>query len=375
LYAFFGMAHILIYLDLTGIALAAAWAWPRRRPHLPPGLLPVTVLFVSFLPAMAFVSGDAYSLGKVLRMLTLTPFVTVSAVLVFREQSRRAALVWAFAGSGTVVGVLTLLAPNPLLLARGIYALRGNNTIGTARIVGFGVVALLCLTVLTQRRLVRLAALATAAGLMVPLLATGSRGPLIALVAAGLVFAASLPRERWRSAFSALGGAVAVAGVMYVLRPTAVPDRLGVLVSGQPDTSFAARLDLWSAAASAITDHPLGLGWGNFAHVSPLGTFVTMSGSEGSYLYPHNIILEVGCEGGWIALLGLGIFAIAVLRAARIRSTDHYTGALTALAVFALVNALVSADINGNLLLLALAGAILATARPRGVGRTGPTVS
>ena len=93
---------------------------------------------------------------------------------------------------------------------------------------------------------------------------------------------------------------------------------------------------------------PFGIGWGGAAvDLLPVG------------LYPHNIVLEVFVEAGWLTgVLFLGIFALGVVRAWRGAAGWAELGVLALLAYWT-VNALVSGDVNDNRAFFAMLGAAL----------------
>jgi O-antigen ligase len=271
-------------------------------------------------------------------------------------------LLWSFAGLGVLVAAMAMLHPDPVSESLDAIALRGSTTIITARIIGYGVAALLCLAAMVRRA--RIVGVIAAAGITVPLLLTGSRGPLVALVAAGTTLAIFQARghRRVSTAATICGTTVAMVTIAYSLVPEGIASRFDVLLGGPLDVNSTARVGLSDVAMGVIATRPLGLGWGDFSDVVPSGLLGTIPG-EAFRIYPHNLPLEVGSEGGWIALAGLAFFAVAVVRALRSQRTDPSAGAIASLLVFAVINSLFSSDLNGNLPVLMLAGVVLAAGR------------
>jgi O-antigen ligase len=183
--------------------------------------------------------------------------------------------------------------------------------------------------------------------LAISLFASGSRGPLVGLVAALLVLVAGLLADPQARRRLVLLGAGAVAAALLI--PQLVPGQdveraLGVFLGGAAEgLSSSGRIELWSLAWSAFLDHPLlGLGTGGFAVIAPV------------YLYPHNLVLEVAAELGVVGLAALALFLAAGLRivttawrrAVGLDRTDIVL--VAALLASALVNAMVSGDIQNN---------------------------
>jgi O-antigen ligase len=83
--------------------------------------------------------------------------------------------------------------------------------------------------------------------------------------------------------------------------------------------------------------HPIGLGWGGYANYAPA-----------NLEYPHDIVLEVFAEAGWLAAASLVLWIGYVWARARRRANDFEGMASLAVLTFMLMNALVSGDINDN---------------------------
>jgi hypothetical protein len=84
----------------------------------------------------------------------------------------------------------------------------------------------------------------------------------------------------------------------------------------------------------------------------------------GNRQYPHNVLLEVGAEGGVLALFGLTtVIALAVRKQAHAASAPVEM-AMLALVFFFLLNAMVSGDINDNRGLWVALGAALISPLP-----------
>ncbi|OZV81001.1 hypothetical protein CA850_12675 [Micromonospora echinospora] len=352
------LGHVLLYVDLAAVAVLIVVTWAARGFRAPAGALPFLVLFLSFLPGFALTSIGGYQSGKTLQMLTTTPAFVVAALLVVDRPARRMALLWASAGIGVLVALLAMARPDPAYQALDTVVLAGTVSITTARLIGYGVVGLLCLGVLVRR--LRLVALLGAVALAVPLLMTGSRGPLVALALASLVLAVTVRgARRWRL-LPPLAGLVGVTALTAAtVLPEALTSRFAVLWGGPLDASAEIRVMLSRLAAEVFLERPLGLGWGGFGSVVPGGSLFVLPGLEDA-IYPHNLPLEVAVEGGLVALAGLVLLLVTAGRTLWRFRTDPSVVAAAALLTFAFVNSLFSADLNGNYLVWVFAAAVLA---------------
>jgi O-antigen ligase len=241
-------------------------------------------------------------------------------------------------------------------------SLEGTNTIATGRLAGTAMVLLLTLAMTKTRG--RLLLIAAGASLAVPMIQTGSRGPVLAAAIAVMLVALVKP-GRGRLSRLALSVAVLAAG-WYVLTNISGfgAERIKESITGQI-TSTGRRDVIWSSALQWSVDHPLGVGFGNFTQVAPTALDTDGSGR----FYAHNVLLESFVEGGW--MLGLVVLAWIVWVIVKLRplARDRYVGAILAAVVFSLVNALTSGDINDNRPLwicLAVASAVVLARRSEG---------
>ncbi len=187
-------------------------------------------------------------------------------------------------------------------------------------------------------------------------IATGSRGPLLVLLALGglglLDYVARPHRTDWRLA-TVLGGA-ALATLFVTIGPGLLPvqsvERFAIFagfvegaVSATPvtlpaDTSSEARLGLFGVALTMFEERPI-LGWG-------VSAFATMSpavlGTPAGDTYPHNAVLQVAAESGLVGLfLVIGLVSLALTR----RLPRGPAGIVRLLFLFFFLNAMVSGDI------------------------------
>jgi O-antigen ligase len=190
----------------------------------------------------------------------------------------------------------------------------------------------------------------------VVLFATGARGPLLALLATlglvGLLFYVKRIGSLVR--FATCG---AVLALFLAVGASVAPDwsagRIEAFLHADWTTSESSRAEAFVRSLDLVRTSPLGIGWGVFAQR------VYIPGDEpGTYMeFPHNLMLEVFLEGGWLA----GVFFLGLLLAALYQAYRLANGcrrvearALFALLVFNTANAMVSGEINNERLLFAL---------------------
>lgn len=301
-------------------------------------LIPIFLWVLFFLNA-AWSPSTAYATEKQMLLFSLTLLLAISPFLVLRYSAQRVAFLLTLTFTGLVWGIVTLASPET---ANGVQTVAEINTIGAARISGTGALILLVVGLTASRKLVRISALAVGSFLLLAIIATGSRGPLLAVATgiAAVVFVS--PALRGKRTFGAVLLVLTACVAFWWSNSRDLSDRAFAWIAGERDSSTATREYLWQEALDGISRTPLGSGWGSFAQ-RPY-----MLDSLG---YPHNIVLEIFYEAGWfIGALFLIFVVCSLVRLAKTASNPVGAGIL-ALAICSLVNALVSGDINNNRLL------------------------
>lgn len=280
---------------------------------------------------------STYAQTKSIRLFALTFAASFAAAVIIRGRTQMIhSMLLCTAYFGLAIAGLQVLAPASASEFYGRDALEGSNTIAIARLTGVGVVALMAL--MQARKLSLLWGLIGCSALTVPIVGSGSRGPLIAvLVSVAVMFAlAKTERKVIRFALIATVGAV-VSSALWDRTNELARQRYLMLFSDDRGRSVTIREHLLDRGTAIALDHPLGLGWGNLA--PQMGPYAR---------YPHNILVEVAAEGGWVALLALvACWVIAW------RNSIHQRKGLGGIAVFGMltfwtINALVSGDVNDN---------------------------
>ena len=328
------------------VAVAAAWAVMRRLEV--PGVVPVIALCVSFAPGFVTAPAGEYGEGKVVE-LAATLLAVVAGLYLLRGEARHRAWLWSLA----LLSILTTVLAHYFPLNSWRLALAGTNYIGSGRLIALGFcVAGMALVLRRGRRWVMLAA---TLGLGYATFLTGSRGPLLAALCAIVLVAMFRRGVRPSRLVLTVGGLALLAGALWVLAPsdTYAVDR--ILSFDLGEMSSQSRLAMFALAFRLGLTNPGGIGWGNFgAH------------PDANAAYPHNILLEVFAEAGWFAGVALLVFMVAALRRLWRHSDQPTAAMLLGVAVYFVLNALVSSDINDNrAMFTALAVAWTLGERPR----------
>lgn len=333
----------LTLVAAAGTALGIGFAFVARGGWFPRQALPVALLWACFMGGLFLASSNPYASEKGLRLFTLTLIAAIAPSYLVRSRIRQQSWVWLHGVVGVAVVLLSYLSPAQASLER--FALEGSTTIAAGRATGAALVVAMLLIVTRAAPL----ALTLPLSLVMagPLVASGSRGPVLAaVVAVFTVVAVSPTKGRTRLSRTLLTAGAFAAGSALLFQGGAGSARLESVFVEDPlaGDSFAARLALWRESLSASVRWPEGVGWGDLVDVLETSAL----GASGSTQYAHNVVLETLVEGGWLAAGATIVFIVAGLRRLRLTADDGFGAALFGLAVFFVVNAMVSGDINDN---------------------------
>ncbi|MDN4507487.1 O-antigen ligase family protein [Dietzia maris] len=217
----------------------------------------------------------------------------------------------------------------------------GANPIDTARVLAFGILCALIKAFFGARRWwAMIGWFATSLVLLLFLAQTASRGPWIGLMASIVVLAVVSNGARVVVVVASVGfffiRAAANTGNMTLFFNVPVLARALALEGDGADLT-SGRAEAAGTAVRALSQFPLGVGWGNFGEVPGSGLG-----------YVHNIVLEIGVEAGWIGLAGFIILVTYLFRCLVNFSTDDSSWLFFALFTFWLTVAFFSSDFGGN---------------------------
>lgn len=356
-------------IRLGALALAVGWlagavredgTW--RRPT--PIDLPVIAFFL--LAALSTATSPyVYQSLQAFHTLAAGALVLAVSAEVARERRSAGLVAWVIVVAGAAQALLALLQwTSGVDRPAGTYF--NPNHLATALAMALA----LLLACAPGRGVGRVAALAGVALLAAGLVASRSRGGILAALAgAGLV---GWYRWRWRAVAAGAGALLLVA-----LAPNPLTERIRDAHGADP--LAYTRLAIWRSALERAGDHPLGVGLNMFAKTSQRYAF-PVEGELARYgrraESAHNdyleLLAEVGVPGLAAALAALGAFACRVRRRLRDARAGGgagdplvlgAAGAVTAVAAQALVDSP-----------LAVPGLVVQAAALAGValGTTGP---
>lgn len=252
-------------------------------------------------------------------------------------------------GTGAVIFLYKLLSGTALTVFSGRLSLAAAEyPIDMGRASADGLLLAVFTVINTNRRQLRLAAIAIAPVLIVALISAGSRGPVVAFafgLLALLGLSATSRRARRRLGLVAAAFLIATIVVPLVVPSSSIARALSTIIGSASGLSSNGRSQVWATALASFSHHlAIGIGTGGGATLVP------------GLLYPHNLFLEVAVETGLVGLAALAVALLGFGRAfahcwSRSRGEDRLVTAL-AMSMFltAFINAQFSDPIqtNGN---------------------------
>jgi O-antigen ligase len=325
-------------------------AFPLALFFSPPVVLSVLLAFL-MLVRLSGSEAPSYGSTKLQLFLTGNLVLLVGGILIGRRRRELDFL---------VVLLLLVAGVSAIVLVRGLvggylqpvegagrFALSAQeNPIELGRQAATGILLAIWVMLTARAGWMRMLALTLLPLIAVALVAAGSRGPVLGLLAgviALLVLVAGDRESRRRILLVAGGTVAAVLLVPQLVAGEGTGRAFSFLSSGGSGLSSNGRVELWSTAWDLFGAHPLfGIGTGGFA------------AHDVVELYPHNLLLELGVETGILGLVLVGaivgIAAVRLLRTwARARGDERAADAFVlALGTSAFVNASFSGDITTN---------------------------
>lgn len=207
-----------------------------------------------------------------------------------------------------------------------------SNPIWLARAMATGLVMALFLV---MRNTIRTwIFLAISALLVVGIIATGSRGPILAVGVGAIALVVFTRHHRIRRIVGIALGAGAAYWAVTRLPFFAESRIVTLLEDGDTDLS---RNIFWTVTPPLIQQHPEGVGIGNWS---------LLAGAPRQFMYPHNLFLEVFVELGVV----FGVALLAVVVAILIRLLIRARETPIAMLVFALLAAeIAQVSVSGDL--------------------------
>jgi O-antigen ligase len=316
-----------------------------RKQLVPAQLVLVLLLFGCMLLSVLWSPSYGYTVDKITYLFTLTLLAAVAPLLLLRTDDDVRRLYTSLALISCILAFYIVLFYMPKFSQVQRLLVEGTTTIATGRIAGMAMVWLAAVILFLAKR--KLPFLVLLLLQTVVLFASGSRGPLLAsaisLFLLGLLQGGSI----WRRLLK-IGALLALLTIVLFVVSDYMPSssiaRIRYLLKGEFRTSENVRLDLYKTGLQLIPVNPQGMGWGTFP-----------SEEEGTVRrYPHNLLIEVFLEGGWMAGFVLTGFIVYAIWRTYMRGGGMVPRSTLAFLVFFLINAMVSGDINDNRIFFAI---------------------
>lgn len=356
-----GLYQVSIVLFLAAIGLVVVLSDDLRVSR---SLLLVTLLFGAFLLYAAislwWSPSSEYAQFKLIRLAVVCSLLLVAPALTFPEGDR----VYTFFKLSLY---MSLLVAALLIFAyfspkyRYPHELYGSAShIRAGRAVGFGIVVATHYILMARRSGRRYTYGFILSILLFAIVISGSRGPLLAAIgASGILVLLDLTVRQGkphRAYQFLLVSAVGVASllVMSIVLGVSIPTlgEIIPIIQGDIDPSAASRLETYYQGIVYWLQAPL-LGNG-------LGSFGPMYSGKDTMYYPHNFAIEILAELGLIGLVLFGALLCVSFRSLVVNLRTHPIAILLfSLLVFALVNASLSKDLQGNRILFGIIGLTL----------------
>lgn len=362
----------LTLLSAAGlIAILAFYMLSRRARIKWSREVTAALIFLAIvLLSLIYAPPNSYGTPRVLQFASLTMLAFAAPLVLIRTPRDARILLAVWIAIGALLAINTLSQPHTVQRVSAF----GASAIGVSRAIGMAVLCLVFMVTLGDTSwAVKMISGGLVFVLILAMLSTGSRGPvLFAIVAFLLTLALAFGISGHR------GRTVATAVLAIVLIPLAVASplipqearaRFLMLMSdAEADTSAMAREAVWRDATDLFMNHPwIGAGAGA----------ISRYGAGREQIYAHNIFLEVAAEQGLVGLIALVVFLAlpfqrllrAILAANAVRGDLPLLLAIFAMLVYMLSASLVSGDLNDAREVWMLIGVVVALTAPQATHR------
>jgi O-antigen ligase len=330
-------------LTAAVVALLVLRELSKRNWSVPGSFWVIFYFFLLFVPALLITNWYGYANTKAMRFFTLSFLSMIAPLfLIDGKASLRRFLIALVAVSllKAVEGSFAMLTGR-VMEAR--LDLAGHGEISFARRVGFLALVILILTL--DKKISVFLSTGALGLLSIILLAVGQRGPMLAC--AIMMMIVLMLQGNWFKKLIMVGLSVWIISAAFSWSLKYIPEgsltRVDSFFRGELGTSEQTRLEYLDDADELILKHPGGIGFGGFS-------YYTYGVTTEDITYPHNLFLEILCEGGWLAcFVFLCLFLATVKKAYRLayvfpRALEYKV--LFALLLYLFLNNQVSGDLN-----------------------------
>jgi O-antigen ligase len=338
-------------------------------------IIPYYLLALIMMAGLIYTPSPTYGMDKFLRFITFTALACLGPIFILREEKNIKVFFYTFIAFASAMCINAIATQSITVGTWRFNSAFGSNYLAFGRVTGFAAITLLGLLV-TSKTLSPKYIVWT--GLfflnLFGLLSSGGRGPVIAFTSV-IVFAwlsmVIFSSSKMKSIL--IGGATAVAMLCFIVIFKEYFYTLFTRIDEFSDERINASREVdITYAMNALNLYALspliGVGTGGFDDVArhqerPATFYTSHEPKEG--LYPHNLILEIFCENGIIALAIFILLLIKVYKRFRevfssCNELKPVTYIVLGLTCFMFINSLFSADINGNRILFTCFGILYA---------------
>ena len=368
------IATLIIWLGLVKILLQGNWKLPSE----PKSLVYLFLIFGLFLGiSYIYTASPDYGFRKILRFNTfaVTMFITPLLIIKSPTDSKRLLSYFYFL---LVIIIGIMLLQFVYFLKWGDFAIvlaywnrisiPGANPIQVSRYLAIGAAMMIALLI-RNKPTQSLHYFAILFVILLSIILSGSRGPLVSIIIGSIVYAILYERKHSSRIFGYGILAIGTIITLLLLLPESLTQRFfdisqGSVIMTQQGvrriSTIATRFEFWSMSLqawfSSITSFFIGLGAGGFSSL-----FIWRDW----HWYPHNLIFEIIAELG---IVGLVIGVLFIIKTYQIINKGIQRGSFTdhsalwvAGTVVMFIAAQFSGDINDNRILWMFIGISIAS--------------
>jgi O-antigen ligase len=321
--------------------------------NIPLGVFLALVALMFF--GLTYTSAPNYGFQKSTRFATFGLIAFLAPIVFTHNFKDIRSIIRMLLAVGIIVAVGTIMAKDVMLGIPSQTGFLESDVLGTGETIGTAAIIAFIFAIMTNTpKPLKIISIALMPVLVLAIILTGGRGPLMGLVFIWLVTMLVCRRgtsKVWQ--LFIIGAIVITLMLSFVKLPEEITGRISNLWAGsyEREQAVRSRTDLFFWATERFHERPI-LGHGT-------GAFAVDWGGQDIRLYPHNILIESIYEQGLAGGVTLSLFLWLIFRRWRkaskliplyeldtgIFQTVHTVGLLF---LFALIQAMKSGDLDGN---------------------------
>jgi hypothetical protein len=326
--------------------IAVLWVLLRINLRLSKSLFIILPFWILSLIALIYNTiSSEYASNKIVVFITLTLLCAATPTILIKSEND---LIFFLKCKAVFCTIIVLNGISRMIIFSDLKRLTafGGNSINVGRVTGY--LFLIVFILIVIRKIKYIIGVPILLILSLTLIAAGAKGPILfTVVVSAFIFVFSRNKKKLNQLIVFAVAFVIISILVYINLenlPSLSVDRLNNFISGVSDDSTSARIQAYKNALSGILNNPFGIGLGNAA------TLVNYNLPGKEYMdYPHNIIMEVFLECGWITgiyFIGLLVFCLLIAYKKAVKEIIFVP--VLALLLFTVLNSMVSGDLNVN---------------------------